>query len=220
MLTDITERKQAEESLHKAHSELKTLFASANILASTLDLAPLLTLILDELGKVVEYDSAALLTLEGDCMVVQAHRGAPLPGELTASRIQVAPRSRVRRMLKTKRAYYVPDVLALEEPGEFLERMTFQSTKGSGGTLRGTMGVPLIVKGEVTGMIRLSHRQPGYYQPAMRDLVQAFANQAAIAIENAQLYRQAQEAAVVMERNRLARDLHDSVTQSLFRPAW
>jgi two-component system nitrate/nitrite sensor histidine kinase NarX len=42
------------------------------------------------------------------------------------------------------------------------------------------------------------------------------ANQAAVAIENARLYEQAQELAVVQERNRLARDLHDAVTQTLF----
>jgi signal transduction histidine kinase len=44
----------------------------------------------------------------------------------------------------------------------------------------------------------------------------AFANQAAIAIENARLYEQAQQVAVMEERSRLARELHDSVTQSLF----
>jgi len=43
-----------------------------------------------------------------------------------------------------------------------------------------------------------------------------FANQAAVAIENAWLYKQAQELAVVEERSRLARDLHDAVTQTLF----
>jgi two-component system nitrate/nitrite sensor histidine kinase NarX len=42
------------------------------------------------------------------------------------------------------------------------------------------------------------------------------AQRAALAIENAQLYEQAQELAVVQERQRLARDLHDAVTQTLF----
>jgi signal transduction histidine kinase len=48
------------------------------------------------------------------------------------------------------------------------------------------------------------------------DLATFFANQAAAAIENARLYEQTREYAVVEERNRLARELHDSVTQSLF----
>ncbi|HYW90099.1 MAG TPA: sensor histidine kinase, partial [Chloroflexota bacterium] len=48
------------------------------------------------------------------------------------------------------------------------------------------------------------------------DLATFFANQAAAAIENARLYERTREYAVVEERNRLARELHDSVTQSLF----
>ena len=48
------------------------------------------------------------------------------------------------------------------------------------------------------------------------ELATFFANQAAAAIENARLYEQTREYAVVEERNRLARELHDSVTQSLF----
>jgi signal transduction histidine kinase len=47
-------------------------------------------------------------------------------------------------------------------------------------------------------------------------LAWALANQAAVAIENARLYDQARELAVFEERQRLARDLHDSVTQSLY----
>jgi signal transduction histidine kinase len=47
-------------------------------------------------------------------------------------------------------------------------------------------------------------------------LLQSLANQAAVALENARLYEQAQQLAVVEERNRLARDLHDAVTQTLF----
>jgi signal transduction histidine kinase len=48
------------------------------------------------------------------------------------------------------------------------------------------------------------------------DLLVAFANQAATAIENARLYEQAQQSAIIEERGRLARELHDSVTQSLY----
>jgi signal transduction histidine kinase len=43
-----------------------------------------------------------------------------------------------------------------------------------------------------------------------------FADQAAIAIENARLHHQAEQLAVVHERQRLARDLHDSVTQTMY----
>jgi len=45
----------------------------------------------------------------------------------------------------------------------------------------------------------------------------AIGHQIGVAVENARLYEQAQESAVVEERSRLARDLHDAVTQTLFQ---
>jgi signal transduction histidine kinase len=58
--------------------------------------------------------------------------------------------------------------------------------------------------------------QPGYYTEEHARLVQAFAQQAAVAMENAHLYGQAQELATMAERARLARELHDSVSQALY----
>jgi signal transduction histidine kinase len=62
----------------------------------------------------------------------------------------------------------------------------------------------------------LTHSQPDYYSLQSRTLSQAYANQVAIAIHNAQLYKQAGNNAALEERNRLARELHDSVAQALF----
>ena len=82
--------------------------------------------------------------------------------------------------------------------------------------IRSWMGVPLIVKGRLIGMVSLDHYQPDYYSQDHSSLLMAFAELAAIAIENARLYERAQQSAAEKERNRLARDLHDAVTQTLF----
>jgi two-component system nitrate/nitrite sensor histidine kinase NarX len=84
------------------------------------------------------------------------------------------------------------------------------------GYIRSWLGVPLTVKGEVLGMLTLDHSQPGFFAAQRTDLVLTFANQVAVALENARLYAQAEESAVAAERSRLARDLHDAVTQTLF----
>jgi len=47
-------------------------------------------------------------------------------------------------------------------------------------------------------------------------ILEHMANQAAVAIENARLYEQIRQVATLEERQRLARELHDSVTQSLY----
>jgi signal transduction histidine kinase len=78
------------------------------------------------------------------------------------------------------------------------------------------MCVPLVVKGEVIGMLVLGHHQPNCWGEEKKELVQAFANQAAVAITNAELFEKAGEAATLEERTRLAHELHDSATQSLY----
>jgi GAF domain-containing protein/anti-sigma regulatory factor (Ser/Thr protein kinase) len=80
-----------------------------------------------------------------------------------------------------------------------------------------TVAAPLQVGGRLVGVIVLSDTNlDRQFSPADLRLLNMFAQQAAIAIENARLYDQAQRAAVMEERSRLARELHDSVTQSLY----
>lgn len=76
--------------------------------------------------------------------------------------------------------------------------------------------MPLQLRGQLVGLLTVQHTQPGYFTPKHLDLALAFADQAAIAIENAQLYEQAQSLAAMQERQKLARELHDSVSQALY----
>jgi two-component system nitrate/nitrite sensor histidine kinase NarX len=78
------------------------------------------------------------------------------------------------------------------------------------------MAAPMIVRKKGIGMLAMASVKIDIYDQASLNLLQIFANQAAIAIENAQLYEQAKTAAAAEERSRLARDLHDSVTQSIY----
>jgi len=83
--------------------------------------------------------------------------------------------------------------------------------------MHSAVAAPLKIGGRLVGVIALADANPTrQYSPADLHLLNLFAQQAAIAIENARLYDQAQQAAVVEERGRLARELHDSVTQSLY----
>jgi signal transduction histidine kinase len=79
--------------------------------------------------------------------------------------------------------------------------------------------LPLFVKEEPYGGIILYYREPREFTAEEIALAVIFSNQVTLAIENADLRLQAERSAVVAERNRLARDLHDSVTQTLFSVA-
>jgi signal transduction histidine kinase len=79
------------------------------------------------------------------------------------------------------------------------------------------LGVPIRSRGGVLGALYLTDKEeaPGFTDDDER-LILMLAAHAAIAIENARLYERGRELSVVEERNRLARDLHDSVVQKLF----
>jgi len=83
-------------------------------------------------------------------------------------------------------------------------------------TYRAYLFVPLVGKKVIYGGLALYHRESHVFSGEELGLAIAFADQASLAIENASLRSESEQNAVLMERNRLARDLHDAVTQTLF----
>ncbi|HHY89314.1 MAG TPA: GAF domain-containing protein [Chloroflexi bacterium] len=77
------------------------------------------------------------------------------------------------------------------------------------------LAVPLVTGEEAAGVLEIYHRR-AYFLPHHATIARGFAGQAAVAIEHAKLYRRVQQAAAADERARLARDLHDSLNQSLY----
>ncbi|GAA3247687.1 GAF domain-containing sensor histidine kinase [Nonomuraea helvata] len=79
------------------------------------------------------------------------------------------------------------------------------------------LGVPIRDGEQVLGIIFLANkRTAGGFTQADQDLLTLFAAHAAIALTNARLYERGRELAMLEERNRMARELHDAVTQKLF----
>jgi signal transduction histidine kinase len=91
--------------------------------------------------------------------------------------------------------------------------------------MRSLLGVPIKTKGKVIGDLYLVEKVDPYSQNSSeilpfteedKQILEMFATQAAIAIENARLYRQVQQLAILEERQRFGMDLHDGVIQSIY----
>jgi signal transduction histidine kinase len=81
---------------------------------------------------------------------------------------------------------------------------------------RSLLAVPLFVSGEFYGCLVLYFLQERLFSQEEISLAVAFGDQVALAIENDRLRNLVKQATVIEERSRLARELHDSVTQSIY----
>jgi nitrate/nitrite-specific signal transduction histidine kinase len=78
------------------------------------------------------------------------------------------------------------------------------------------IAIPLMAKARLVGSLNLSTNQSRTYPPEQITLLKTIGQQIGVAVENAYLYERAEQTAIAAERNRLARELHDAVTQTLF----
>jgi len=75
------------------------------------------------------------------------------------------------------------------------------------------LGVPILVGGQVRGFIGVRHADRAHYRPEEIELTQALAHQVMLALQLNELAEQGRRAAVFEERNRMARDIHDTLAQ-------
>lgn len=217
---DITERKARaaalEQRVEERTREFATLLEVSLNLASTLDMEPLLGLILDQLKIVVDCVGATIYKAEEVALVALAHRGPVARQEMPELRFWVRQVGAFEQVILQRTPVIIADIRAETPPAYLFRESVGKELETTFAYVRAWLGVPLVIKDQVIGMLSLHHDKPDYYTPQHARLATAFANQAAIAIENARLYEQAQELATLQERQRLAHDLHDAVSQSLF----
>lgn len=228
---------QAQERAQTSARELTALLEVARQVTSSLDLSPLLRTILAQLRVVFDYAGASIFLREGpDELALTVYEGpipeaklptrwsigprrpegAPLE-ELIAEAEQAHPAAFGREVIYSGEPVIIPDISADTPLARAYRRRLSRLLDDEVPDYIGCwMGVPLIYRDEVLGLLDFDHERPGYYTPHHARLAFAAATQATIAIVHARLLAERELLAAQEERQRLARDLHDAVTQQLF----
>jgi PAS domain S-box-containing protein len=220
VIRDITEQVEAydmlEQRVGERTRELSTLLDLSYTVSSTLEIKPLLELIVDGLKDVADYDGASLLLREGDHLTFFDRQGSDQGTELSQVRVPITAYPPFWDRFMAGEAVIIDDVQSTDPLAVGwrlsvgpLARTTFEY-------VHGWMGVPLLLKGKVLGLLTLASAHKGHFTERHATLALAAGRQAAVAVENARLYDQGRQWAATEERARLARELHDSVTQALF----
>ena len=218
IVRDVSKRVQIEQLLGqrvetRTH-EQSTLLEISHTLASTLELQP--GLILDQLRKIIEYTHGGLFTLEGSSLVTLAIRGTQQLEQSLPIHIHLNTPETLVALFNRHQPIRIADVWSDNPQAHFLRSLLDDGAKVLLEGMLSWMWVPLAVKGRIIGGVGVAHEKQNYFTPHHADLALSVANQAAITMINAELSGHAQELAVLEERQRLARNLHDAVNQSLF----
>ncbi|MCP4399312.1 MAG: GAF domain-containing protein, partial [bacterium] len=166
-------QRQAAESLQEV----------ATILNSSLDQKMILVKIMQQLGRVIKYDSGAVFLQDGDVLVLSHAIG--LDDGYIGQRVPLTNPSPEEQVFNRKQSYIIADTCA-DPDWEVWEE---------GAVIRSWMGVPLLTaNNQALGVLTADSFEVDSYSEEDAQVIQIFANQAAIAIENARLYTAAQEA--------------------------
>ncbi len=207
IIRDVSERVVLRAEAARRLRDLQALYAADEMLHRSLRLEDVLRALVDLATDILEADKTTVLVWDA------AHERL-VPGATRGFRPETVARMSHRLgegitglVAQTRQPMFVNDV-----PSD--PRVMHSITDPE--SIHALLHVPIQVDGEVFGVFGVNYCQPRTFTGAEERLLVALAERAAVAIGNAREYQQARYSATLDERQRLARELHDAVTQTLF----
>jgi len=204
--TDITDRKILEVAEREQREFAEALGEISTLLTSNLELNGVLNLILSNLGRVVPHDSASITLVDDEHFQITEHQRNNEQEQITERRMQLDYRSYADKMYKSGQPIIIED----------LQLETHMQSIATDASIHAYVGTPIHLQDNIIGFINLISEEVGFFTNQHSERLVAFSKLAAIAIQNARLFDESRQLAGLEERQRLARELHDSVSQTLF----
>ncbi len=190
---DIRERKLVQAAEREQRLLAETLRDTSAALNSTLSLNEVLKLILTSVARIIESESTSIMLIETGQVRVFEHRGYEErfkdPKIVEDLRYDAAATPTLRWMIHHRQPLLISDT-----------RRDLRWTMGlSGLPIMSYLGAPIIIKGEVIGFLHLDSYTANHFENRHVQRLEAFANQAALAIHNARLFEQTRQYAEELE---------------------
>jgi PAS domain S-box-containing protein len=219
IVRDISERKRSENALRAseqvARGQVEALTQTLNVLASSPDPENLIGQMLSTMGSLLKAQKVVLWlfdersdTLVLRLMVEGTEPVAPQPHHpLVKNSFSWRQNLVIRELVSTAAPVICQDVqTAVRINWEGRDYLIKEGTKR-------LLAVPILVEGRVKGFVVIRHANLATYRTEEIELGQALAHQVMLALQLNELAEQGRRAAVFEERNRLARDIHDTLAQ-------
>ena len=173
---------EAEQERRRFASRLQEIARTIN---STLDPALAFPQVLEQLESVVAFDSSSIFLVDGDRLVAVAARGFEDNAQIIGRTVPIDPSLLTGRVLTTRQPAVVDDV-------QGQKGWLRPSNLPESNLIRGWIGAPLVVRDLAVGVLNVDSLRVGAYGPKDVEVVSAFADQAAVAVANAQLFAERQ----------------------------
>jgi signal transduction histidine kinase/ligand-binding sensor domain-containing protein len=214
-------KREVEERTHEIERRRQVaegLRGILGVLNSDQPVDEVLDYIVSQAGQLLGAEAALLHAIEQGRPVVAIQARTGLPDELVDVDAIPFDASGADEAILTRQPHVIPDLRQAEaaEAGAGDDPLAKRWRAVTRQRYRAFLAVPLIVEGEADHCLAFYYSESQAFSDEELELAVALADQAALAIENARLYEHAKELAAVEERQRLARDLHDAVSQTLF----
>jgi GAF domain-containing protein len=200
------------EAERRRQQELTGILDVTTAATSSLLLDDVLGVVARGLSDAVDGLSCGIYLLDdtGELLIPRAsvgYHGGPLTGPAGEMPIALADESFLREAITSGHAQMTADAATDPRTNKALVRLL---------RLKSLLAVPLIAKGRPLGVAVVAALVDRYsFTQAQGRLAEAIADTAALAVENARLYARSRELATAEERNRLAREIHDTLAQGL-----
>jgi len=181
---ELEQRKALIAELELKNAEAETLRESTAIVAATLEQTEAVDRILEQLARVIHYDSASVQLLRGAMLEIVSFREPGLNRNDVGMQFEVNESDPAYQVIQGTLPYTL---------FEDVQISTSVFTESPHNNIHSWMAVPLKVKGRIIGVIALDGQRPSQFTERDAQLALTYANQVAIALENARLFSELQE---------------------------
>ena len=180
------EKFQTMEQAQRRANTSETLRKASAAITETLETSEAVTRILEQLDQVVPYDSASVQLLDGNELEIIGGRGWDNQNDIMGMRFTVPGDNPNSVVLESGKPYMLPEAWKVYK----------KFNEPPHNHIRSWLGVPLIIQNKTIGLLAIDSAEANHFTEEDASLASTFANQVAVALENARIFKETQDQAI------------------------